>query len=290
MTLQEVIMGKLNGKVAIVTGASRGIGKEIALLYAAEGASVVCTARTVNEGDHRRFPGSLATTVAEIEAAGGRAIGISADLSVEESLVNLVAKTREAFGPVDILVNNGQMTYLVPIKDLTVKHWDISWAVGPRAVFILCHEVLPDMITKHSGTIINVSSGAAIGPGRGPYKNVDLTFADTKYGAQKACLERFSQGLAQEVYQYGIAVMALAPSGVVVTPTTLFSGKAISPDDPKAEPPGMTARAALLLAGEPLDKVTGRVVYSMAILKEYGLIKEGKGPGIDRPGSGYSRI
>jgi len=283
-------MGKLDGKVAIITGASRGIGKEIAQLFASEGDSVACAARTVNEGDHRLFPGSLTTTVSEIAAAGGKAIGIQTDLSKEESLVNLVNKTREAFGPADILVNNGQMTYLRPIKEITVKQWDISWTVGPRAVFILCHEVLPDMITKHSGTIINISSGSAVGPGRGPYKEVDLTFANTKYGAQKATIERFSQGLAQEVYQYGIAVMALAPSGVVVTPTTLFSGKVNGPADPNAEPEGSTARAALVLATQPLDKVTGRVVYSLALLKEYGLIKEGKGWGIDAPGSGFSQI
>jgi citronellol/citronellal dehydrogenase len=283
-------MGKLDGKVAIVTGASRGIGKEIAQIFAAEGAKVVCTARTVKEGDHRVFPGSLSTTVAEIEAAGGKAAGIPADLSKEESLLNLVTRTREIFGPVDILVNNGQMTYLVPIKDITVKQWDISWTVGPRAVFILTHEVLPDMIKKHGGTIINISSGSAIGPGRGPYKKMDMKFANTKYGSQKAAIERFSQGLAEEVYPFGVSVIALAPSGVVVTPTTLFSGKAISPNDPKAETPGMTAKAALLLACEPMDKVTGRVVYSMAILKEYGWIKEGKGWGIDHPGSGYSQM
>jgi len=281
---------KLEGKVAIITGASRGIGKEIAELYASEGAKVVCAARTMNEGDHRLFPGSLATTVKDIEAAGGKAIGVQTDLAKEESLVSLVNKTKEVFGTVDILVNNGQMTYLRPIKDITVKQWDISWTVGPRAVFVLCHEVLPEMIKKHSGTIINISSGSDIGPGRGPYKPIDLTFASTKYGAQKAAIERFTQGLAQEVYQYGIAVMALAPSGVVVTPTTLFSGKAISPDDPKCEPQGMTAQAALLLAVEPLDKVTGRCVYSMALLKEYGIIKAGKGWGIDAPGSGYSQI
>lgn len=126
---------------------------------------------------------------------------------------------------------------------------------------------------------------------RGPYKNREPSaYPSTKYGAEKAAIERFSQGLAEEVYQYGISVTALSPSQVVVTPGTLYFKMAASPNDPRAESPEMMAKAALLLATEPLDKITGRVTYSQAILKEFGWITEAKGAGVDHLGTGYSQI
>jgi NAD(P)-dependent dehydrogenase (short-subunit alcohol dehydrogenase family) len=112
----------------------------------------------------------------------------------------------------------------------------------------------------------------------------------TCYGAEKAALERFSQGLAAEVYQYGISVSCVSPSQVVPTPGTVHHRLVTGLDDPNGEPPELMAKAVLLLASEPLEKVTGRVTYSQEILKEYGWIKEGKGIGFERAGSGYSQI
>ena len=131
-----------------------------------------------------------------------------------------------------------------------------------------------------------------MGPGRGPYPN-DGT-ADrggTCYGAEKAALERFTQGLAHEVYQYGISVTCVSPSQIVPTPGTVFHKLVSGMDDPRGEPPELMARAALLLATEPLDKVTGRVTYSQEILKEFGWITAAKGRGVDPalPVSGYSQ-
>jgi NAD(P)-dependent dehydrogenase (short-subunit alcohol dehydrogenase family) len=282
-------MGKLNGKVAIVTGASRGIGEAIARLFAAEGARVACAARSLKEGDHRLFSGSLETTVAGIEKAGGQALAIQTDLSSEESCRRLVARTREAFGLVDILVNNAAVSYFLPIKDLSSKQWDTSWAVGPRAMFVLTREVLPDMMKKRGGAIVNVSSVAAIGPGRGPYKSAPQR-GGTLYGAEKAAIERYSQGLAEEVYEYGISVSSLAPSQVVPTPGTVYFKMVSSLDDPRGEPPEMMARASLLLVSEPQHKVTGRVTYSQQILKEFGWIKDGQGAGVTTPGSDFSKM
>lgn len=280
-------MGKLDGKVAIVTGASRGIGKVVAKLFASEGANVACAARTLGEGEHI-FEGSLSTTVSEIQKAGGSAIAVQTDLSDEESCAHLVETAKQAFGPVDVLVNDAALTYFLPIKDIPVKRWDRSWAVNVRGPFIMAQRVLPDMIERRSGAIVNVSSRAAIGPGRGPYSSSGSN--STKYGAQKAALERFSQGLAEEVYQYGISVTCVSPSRVVPTPGTVHHKLVTGMDDPNSEPPQMIARAILLLATEPLDKVTGRVTYSQAILKEFGWIAEASGTGIDQPGTGYSQI
>lgn len=279
-------MGKLDGKVAIVTGASRGIGKATAQLFATEGAKVVCAARTLGEGEHI-LEGSLSTTVSEIKKAGGTALAVQTDVSSEESCAQLVEAAKQAFGPADVLVNDAALSYFIPIKDYPIKRWVRAFTVNVHGPFMLSQKVLPDMIERGSGAIVNVSSGAAIGPGRGPYTS--SATGGTMYGATKAALERFTQGLAEEIYQYGISVTCVSPSLVVPTPGTVYHKLVTGLDDPRGEPPQIMARAILLLATEPLDKVAGRVTYSQAILKEFGWRDEGKGTGIDRPGSGYSQ-
>ena len=168
-----------------------------------------------------------------------------------------------------------------------------SWAVNFHAPFILSQLVLQDMIPRGSGSIVNISSGAAIGPGRGPYPRTrGARIGGTCYGAEKAALERFTQGLAAEVYQHGVSVTCFSPSQVVPTPGTVHHKLVRGMDDPRGEPPALMAKAALLLATEPLDKVTGRVTYSQQILKEFGWIENAAGTAsIPRsPGSGYSQI
>jgi NAD(P)-dependent dehydrogenase (short-subunit alcohol dehydrogenase family) len=283
-------MGKLDGKVVLVTGASRGIGAEIARVFAAEGGRVVCAARTLREGDHP-FAGSLEKTVAEIRGAGGEATPVAANISEPGDCERLVQEARETYGPIDVLVNNAALTYFIPVKDYPINRWLRSWAVNFHAPFILSKLALEDMIARRSGSIVNISSGAAIGPGRGPYKNLGYELrGGTCYGAEKAALERFTQGLAAEVYEYGICVACVSPSQVVPTPGTVFHKLVSGMDDPRGEPPELMAKAALLLATEPLDKVTGRVTYSQEILKEFAWIEDGRGIGIDMKGTGYSQI
>lgn len=280
-------MGKLDGKIAIVTGASRGIGKAISTLFAAEGARVVCAARTLGEGEHK-LGGSINETVAEIRKSGGAALGVQTDVSSESSCEILVNTARKEFGPVDVLVNNAALNYYLPVKEYPVQRWVRAFAVNVHGPFMLSQKVLPDMIERGKGAIVNVSSGAAIGPGRGPYQSPGT--GGTMYGATKAALERFTQGLAQEVYSFGISVTCLSPSKVVPTPGTVYHKLVTGYDDPRGEPPDMMARAILLLATEPLDKVTGRVTYSQAILKEFGWIEKAEGRGIEIVGTGYSQI
>ena len=212
-------MGKLTGKVAIVTGASRGIGEAIAELFASEGAKVVCAARTLNEGDHRMLEGSLARTVKRIRAAGGEATPVTADVSTEPDCIALVEQARAAYGPIDILVNNAALNYYLPTETYPTNRWIRCFAVNVHGPFMLAKEVLKDMIPRRSGAIVNISSGAAIGPGRGPYEDKTVR-GGVMYGATKAALERFTQGLAQEVAQYdgitrrgGVAVQGGADAG-----------------------------------------------------------------------------
>jgi citronellol/citronellal dehydrogenase len=283
-------MGRLDGKTVVVTGASRGIGAEIARVFAAEGGRIVCAARTLREGEHP-LAGSLETTVAAIRAGGGTAHAAVANIAELADCEQLIRTAREIFGPVDVLVNNAALTYYVPIKDYPPNKWMRSWAVNLHAPFILSQLVLGDMIPRRGGAIVNISSGSAIGPGRGPYPDpATAARGGTCYGAEKAALERFTQGLASEVYQYGISVSAVAPSQVVPTPGTVHHRLVTALDDPRGEPPLLMARAALLLATEPLDKVTGRVTYSQQILREFGWITEAQGRGVTTRGSGYSEI
>ena len=284
-------MGKLDDKVVVVTGASRGIGAEIARVFAAEGGKIVCAARTLREGDHP-LEGSLDTTVAQIREAGGEATPSTVNISLPEDCERLMQEARDAYGPVDVLVNNAALTYFIPIKDYPLRRWMRSWAVNFHAPFTLSQLALEDMIPRGTGSIVNISSGAAIGPGRGPYPDAPANSGGTCYGAEKAALERFTQGLAQEVYQYGISVTCVSPSQVVPTPGTVFHDLVSGMDDPRGEPAELMAQSSLLLASEPLDKVTGRVTYSQQILKEFGWIEDAKGTGVDpaRPGSGYSLV
>jgi citronellol/citronellal dehydrogenase len=283
-------MGKLTGKVAIVTGASRGIGQQIAELFASEGAKVVCAARTLIEGEHRMLEGSLTRTVDLIRAQGGEATAVTADVSSEAECNAMIQAARAAYGPIDILVNNAALNYYLPTETYPTNRWVRCFAINVHAPFILAKNVLEDMIPRRSGAIVNISSGAAIGPGRGPYDDQTVR-GGVMYGATKAALERFTQGLAQEMSQHeGITVAAVSPSQVVPTPGTIHHKLVTGIGDPKGEHPIMMARAALLLASEPALKVNGRVTYSQQILKEFGWIDDAKGRGVTIQGSGYSLV
>jgi NAD(P)-dependent dehydrogenase (short-subunit alcohol dehydrogenase family) len=285
----EDVMGRLQGKVAIVTGASRGIGQAIAELFAKEGARVVCAARTLREGGHP-LEGSLTRTVERIRAAGGEAAAVAADVSVEADCLALVEQARAAFGSIDVLVNNAALNYYIPTAEYPTNRWIRAFAVNVHGPFMLAKAVLPDMVARRRGAIVNISSGAAIGPGCGPYAD-KIARGGVMYGASKAALERFTQGLAQEMAQHdGIAVTAVSPSRVVPTPGTIHHKLVSGIDDPKGEPPEFMARAVLLLASEPAARVNGRVTYSQQILKEFGWIDAAQGRGVDTPGSGFSQI
>jgi citronellol/citronellal dehydrogenase len=282
-------VGRLQGKVVVVTGASRGLGAEIATLLAAEGGRVVCAARTLREGDHP-LGGSLETTVGAIRAGGGEAQPIAVNIADPAECERLIDTARKVYGPVDVLVNNAALTYFVPIADYVLGRWLASWAVNVHAPFVLSQLALRDMIPRRAGAIVNIGSGAAIGPGRGPYPDAAAgARGGTCYGAQKAALERFTQGLAAEVYRHGISVTCVSPSQVVPTPGTVHHKLVTSLDDPRGERPALMAQAVLLLATEPVDRVSGRVAYSQQILKEFGRLTDARGRGVDTPGTGYSQ-
>ncbi|MCG5215302.1 SDR family NAD(P)-dependent oxidoreductase [Streptosporangium soli] len=257
-------MGVLKDKVAVVTGASRGIGAAIAIRLAEEGAKVVVAARTVEAGQSR-LAGTIGDTVAQIEAAGGTAVAQATDLALAADREALVEAATSRFGRVDVLVNNAAVTYFTPVADFTERRYALMFEVQVNAPFHLARLVLPGMRERGEGWILNISSIAARHPALPPGPHAGR--GGTVYGMCKAALERFTTGLAAEVYGDGIAVNALSPNRVVPTPGTVFH-HLTSDDDPNAEPPSVMADAALALCHRPPGDLTGRIAYSQDLLAE----------------------
>ena len=175
-------MGRMDGRVAIVTGGSRGLGKDTAVSLAREGAAVVIAARTEHEGQSR-IPGTMDDTIRLVEEAGGRGLAIRCDITNEDDITATVQKTIETFGRIDILVNNAAVNVQGNVQTLQMRHWNLAFRVNVTGPLLFCRAVLPHMIQGGWGHIVNVSSGAGIGPGEGPYTQVSaggITYGTTK--------------------------------------------------------------------------------------------------------------
>ena len=260
--------GRLTGRTALVTGASRGIGLAIAQRFAAEGASLAVTARTVEPGSNP-MEGSLTETVAKITDAGGQVVAIGADLTRPEERDRLILETEASLGRVDILVNNAAVSWYMPVADFTPKRRELMFQLQVYAPMDLAQRVLPSMVAARQGWILNISSGAAHHPTVPPGPR--WREGGAVYGMCKAALERLTTGLAAEAWESNVAVNALSPSRVVPTPGTLFH-KLVRPEDPGqvVEPPEVMAQAALELCCRPPQSLTGRIAYSQALLAELG--------------------
>ncbi len=187
--------GSLAGKVAIVTGGSRGIGKFIARRLALEGASVVIAGRTAAD---------LRVAADEIESQGGRIISVQTDVSNEKSVHRLLSKTLTEFGTIDILVNNAGQFMEKSITDMSISEWDNVIGTNLTGPFLLSRAVLPEMIEKMDGTIVMISSTS----GKRAKAN------STAYSASKFGIEGFSEALLREVRDYNIRVIVVTPSSV----------------------------------------------------------------------------
>jgi NAD(P)-dependent dehydrogenase (short-subunit alcohol dehydrogenase family) len=184
----------LRGKVALVTGASRGVGAATAVALAAAGATVACAARST-DATPQKTPGTLEQTLARVAAAGGEAIAVPTNLAVEEEVVAMVHRTAERFGRLDVLVNNAAITFVGDL-DIPLKRYDLVMNVDLRAPLVAMREAVPHMKRAGEGAIVNVSSAAALYPHAGLMA----------YGIAKIGLERLTIDAAKQLQRDRIAV------------------------------------------------------------------------------------
>lgn len=195
----------LSGRVAVVTGATRGIGREVALGLARRGAAVVVVGRTSRAAGDAQLPGSVEDTVEQVRSLGVDAIGVQANLADEAETEEIVRRTLGELGRCDILVNNAAFTSNGPMLDVPWRRWGRAFRVNVVAPHQLCHGFVPGMLERGDGRVINVSTGASQRP---PY-------GLGMYSASKIALERWAECLALEVPD--IAVNTLRVNRLVAT-------------------------------------------------------------------------
>ncbi|KUI32249.1 oxidoreductase [Mycobacterium sp. IS-1742] len=260
--------GRCAGRVALVTGSSRGLGAAIATRLAAEGAAVVLTARTLEPDP--KYRGSLQETRDAILASGGTAVAVAADLSRPEERERLFAEATAALGAPDIVVNNAAVTFLRPLDGFPDKRVRLMLEMHLLAPLHLSQLAIPAMRERGRGWILNVTSvGGDLPPGP-PFSEFDRTAGFGVYGTAKAALNRLTKSLAAELFDDGIAVNAAAPTNPVATPGagTLDLAKTDTEDI------GLIAETALILCtGDPAT-MTGRIAHTQTFLREIGWLRE----------------
>ena len=261
---------KLADKVAIITGSSRGVGKFMAVEMAKEGCHIVVAARTEQEADPK-LPGTIYATAEELRSLGVRALPVRTDVTDEESVGAMVEAALAEFGRIDILINNAGVMSPGRLWELPIKRWDLVTRVNVRGAVLCCQAILPHMIERRHGVVINLSSMAADQSGGG----------NISYSVTKQALRKLSEGLAEEVKEHNVRVFALSPEGLVITPGTMYHRLAEQvPSGPFVEAPEAMGRAAVFLCGDEAKSLTGQHFYSRALLRERGLWDERAPPRI----------
>src|SRR5580698_1778119 len=267
--------GRLAGKVAIITGASRGLGEYCAVGYAREGAKVVIAARTETETDPR-LPGTIHHTAELVKAAGGEALPVVCNVGDMDSVEAMVAKVLAHWGKIDILMTNAAVQPQGLISTIKPKSWELEFNINVHGPFRCIRAALPAMQAAKSGNIINISSVAA--------------FGGSHYGATKRAIEAMTIGLARELKDDGITVNAMRPVGGIETPGLLFGrpqgAGAMAPApglNPTARPapqaftpgsrpnlpsPESYVEAAILLAMQTAESFTGQVFNDAQLIEK----------------------
>lgn len=247
----------LENRVALVTGASRGIGEYIAVHLARAGAAVAIAARTEEVKD-ARLPGTIHSVAAEIAATGGKALAVRMDMREPESIAEGIRKTVAEFGRLDIVVNNAAILVPGSVESIQPRHIDLIWQVDLRGPILLMRDAIPHLRAAGGGHIINISSRAAVFPGPGPY--AQSRRGGAFYGMVKAGLERLSQGLAMELQDDHISVNVLSPQGRIRTPGNVFGENDPANPNLDFEPADLMGKAARWVCEQPAS-FTGHILY-----------------------------
>ena len=279
----------LSGKVALVTGASRGIGEAIAHELARAGADVVIVARSTAAQPSRHFEGTIDETLERVRAFGAGALALQGDVSREEDVQAVHDATMAQFGRCDLLVNNAAASFLGPLLELSIKRWDIVMGVNLRGPMLLCKAFIPHMIEQGEGRIVNITSAdgrldldsiaeraAAIGT-RGDdaafgQAGQDLSTSTLAYATSKAALNRFTVGLARELRDQRVAVNALEVNAV----TPAYRLNLPDADFSMNEMPEAPAQLVTWLATQPVQ-------YTGQILCQEDLLGDLRAKGVIRP-------
>ncbi|MFC2020590.1 SDR family NAD(P)-dependent oxidoreductase [Chloroflexota bacterium] len=235
---------RLTGKVAIVTGGSRGIGRAISLAFAREGAKIAVVARNKSRCDE---------VVDEISNNGGEAISLQADVTNENDVTRIVKQTKDRFRRIDILVNNAAVNLPYrTVTELTLDEWNWVLGVNLTGPFLCARAVLPEMIKQRSGKIVNMSS---IGGRRG-------AAGRTPYRPTKAAIINFTECLAAEVKEYGIDVNAICPGAVATDMLYEITGGEVPANVMRPEE---IAAVAVFLASDESKSITGTAIDAFGL-------------------------
>ncbi len=249
----------LKGKTLFITGASRGIGKAIALRAAADGANVAIAAKT--DRKHPKLPGTIHTAAEEVEAAGGKALAVRLDIRDDEAVVEAMRTTAEHFGGIDILVNNASAIYLAPTPDVPMKRFDLMFGVNVRGTFVCSQSVLPYLKQADNPHILNLSPPLNMDPRWfGPH----VAYTMAKYGMSQCVL-----GMAEEFKGLNIGVNALWPRTVIATAALAMLGGAVKPEN--CRKPEIMADAAHWILTQSGAEVTGNFFIDDEVLEKAGV-------------------
>jgi NAD(P)-dependent dehydrogenase (short-subunit alcohol dehydrogenase family) len=249
------VNASLTGKVAFVAGASRGIGRTVALALAQAGAAVAVAARSEREG---RVPGTIHSVADQIVSTGGRALPVPCDVTGEKSVEAAVAATVAEFGGIDVLIANAGVLWLGPVESTPLKRWQLCLEVNLTGVFLVTRAVIPHLRARGGGSLVAVTTTGVTMTGRGA----------NAYWVSKAAVERLYLGLAADLETDNIAVNCLSPSRVVLTEGWAASGGGQRIPPEAVEPPEAMAEAAVLLAAQDAGGVTGTIQRSESLTPE----------------------
>ena len=252
-------MTSLKDKTLFITGASRGIGKAIALRAGRDGANVVVAAKTAEP--HPKLPGTIHSAAEEIEAAGGRALAIATDIRFEEQVVRAVELAAEHFGGIDILVNNASAIFLADTRSLPMKRFDLMWGVNARGTFLCSKTCLPYLEKATNPHILTMSPPLHMDP---KWFSRHCAYTMSKYGMSMTVL-----GLAAELAATGIAVNALWPRSVIATAALAMLPSHIEPASCRT--PEILADAAHAILCRDSRKASGNFYIDEEVLREEGI-------------------
>ena len=252
-------MADLKGKTLFITGASRGIGKAIALRAAADGANIAIAAKTAEP--HPKLPGTIHSAAQEIEAAGGRALPLQVDIRDEDQVLAAVARTAEAFGGIDILINNASAISLTPTLETPMKRFDLMWGVNARGTYLCSQACIPHLKKAANPHILTLSPPLNLDP---KWFAHHVAYTIAKYGMSLCVL-----GMAEEFKPDGIAVNALWPRTVILTAALAMLGGITPPEN--CRKPEIVADAAHVILTRDSRAQTGRFLIDEDVLREAGV-------------------